>query len=81
LVVSQFIEITELLHVQGPKNIKAADYNLHADGPFEGKNDFFDPVPRHSKMMFTSTSMANFSCMHRSDFLAGANPPRLTKYF
>jgi hypothetical protein len=26
-------------------------------------------------------SMAYYSCMHRADFLAGAIPPRLTKYF
>jgi hypothetical protein len=26
-------------------------------------------------------SMANYSCMHRADFLAGVVPPRLKKYF
>jgi hypothetical protein len=26
-------------------------------------------------------SMAYYSCMHRADFLAGAIPSRLTKYF
>jgi hypothetical protein len=36
----------DLVHVQGPKNIIYAvgDY-LNADGPFEGKNYNFDPVP------------------------------------
>jgi hypothetical protein len=35
----------ELLRVQGPKNdiLAVGDY-LRADGPFEGKNDNFDPV-------------------------------------
>jgi hypothetical protein len=39
------IEITELLRVQGPKsNIYAVGDYLRADGPFEGKNDNFDPI-------------------------------------
>jgi hypothetical protein len=43
LVVTQFIEIMELLRVQGPKNniLAVGDY-LHADGPFEEKNNNFD---------------------------------------
>jgi hypothetical protein len=37
----------KLLRVQGPKNnIEALGDYLRADGPFEGKNDNFDPVPR-----------------------------------
>jgi hypothetical protein len=36
----------DLLRVQGPKNnIEAVGDYLRADGPFEGKNDNFDPVP------------------------------------
>jgi hypothetical protein len=35
----------ELLRVQGPKiNIYVVSDYLRADGPFEGKNDNFDPV-------------------------------------
>jgi hypothetical protein len=35
----------ELLHVKGPRNnIEAVGDYLRADGPFEGKNDNFDPV-------------------------------------
>jgi hypothetical protein len=46
LVVTQFIETMELLHVQGPKNnIKAIDVYLRADGPFQGKDDYFNPDP------------------------------------
>jgi hypothetical protein len=45
LVVTQPVETMELLRVQGPKsNISAVDDYLRADGPFEGKNDNFDPV-------------------------------------
>jgi hypothetical protein len=45
LVVTQFIETMELLHVQGPKNkIEAAGNYLRADGPVEGENDNFDPA-------------------------------------
>jgi hypothetical protein len=45
LLVTQFIETMGLLRVQGPKNniLTVGDY-LRADGPFEGKNDHFDPV-------------------------------------
>jgi hypothetical protein len=45
LVVTRFIETTELLRAQEPKNNTQAvgDY-LRADGPFEGKTDLFDPV-------------------------------------
>jgi hypothetical protein len=41
----KFIETMEMLRVQGPKNkiLAVGDY-LRADGPFEGKNDNFDPV-------------------------------------
>jgi hypothetical protein len=36
----------ELLHAQGPKNnIDAVGDYLRKDGPFEGKNYNFDPVP------------------------------------
>jgi hypothetical protein len=47
LVVARFIETTELLRVQRPKNIikEVGDY-LRADVPFEGKNDNFDPFLR-----------------------------------
>jgi hypothetical protein len=39
------METMELWHVQGPNNnIKAVGYYLRADGPFEGKNDNFEPV-------------------------------------
>jgi hypothetical protein len=52
LDVSQFIETMELLHVQGPKNnIEAVGDYLRADGPFERKNDNFDPVPGLKKDM------------------------------
>jgi hypothetical protein len=45
LVVTRFIETTELLRVQEPKNnIQAVGDYLRADGPFEGKTDRFDPV-------------------------------------
>jgi hypothetical protein len=30
------------------KNLKAVGDYLHGDGPFEGKDDDFDPIP-HSK--------------------------------
>jgi hypothetical protein len=44
LNATQFIETTELLRVQGPKsNTKAVGDYLRADGPFDGKNDNFDP--------------------------------------
>jgi hypothetical protein len=37
----------KLLHVQGPKsNTKEMGGYLRADGPFEGKNNYFDPVPQ-----------------------------------
>jgi hypothetical protein len=46
LVVWRFIETTELLRVQEPKNnISAVGDYLRADGPFEDKNLHFDPVP------------------------------------
>jgi hypothetical protein len=50
LVVTQIIETTELLRVQGPKNkiLAVGDY-LRADGPFEGQNDNFDPVSSSKK--------------------------------
>jgi hypothetical protein len=45
LVVTRFIETTELLRVKEPKNnIQAVGDYLRADGPFEGKADRFDPV-------------------------------------
>jgi hypothetical protein len=45
LVVTRFIETTELLRVQEPKNNTQAvgDY-FRADEFFEGKTDRFDPV-------------------------------------
>jgi hypothetical protein len=47
LVVTQFIEATELFYVQGPKsNIEVVGDYLHAeDGRFEGKKYHCDPVP------------------------------------
>jgi hypothetical protein len=45
LVVMRLIKTTELLRVQEPKsNIQAVIDCLHADGPFESKNDRFDLV-------------------------------------
>jgi hypothetical protein len=44
LVVTRFIETTELLRVQEPKNniLAEGDY-FRADGPYEIKTDRFDP--------------------------------------
>jgi hypothetical protein len=43
----QFIEAMEFCHVQGPKyNTKVVSDYLRADGPFECKNDYFNPDPK-----------------------------------
>jgi hypothetical protein len=37
----------ELLHSQGPQNnIEAVGGYLYGDGPFESKDDNFDPIPQ-----------------------------------
>jgi hypothetical protein len=47
LVVTQVIETMQLLDVQGSQNNILAVYDyLHADGPFEGNDDHFEPIPK-----------------------------------
>jgi hypothetical protein len=50
--MTRFIETTELLRLQEPKNnTKAVGDYLRADGPFESKNDNFDPVSSSKENM------------------------------
>jgi hypothetical protein len=45
MVETLLIETIDLWHMQGPNNkTKAVGDYLRADGPFEGKNNYFDPA-------------------------------------
>jgi hypothetical protein len=51
----------KLLRVRGSKNnIEALGDYLRADGPFEGKNDNFDPVPRLKINKWSTAKCRNF---------------------
>jgi hypothetical protein len=46
MVVTQFIETMEILHVKGSnKNIRTAGDYIRVEGPFEKVNDYFNYQP------------------------------------
>jgi hypothetical protein len=60
LVVTRFIETTELFRVQEPKNnIQAVGDYLRADGPFEGKPDRFNPIPNSRERYGVQLNVGN----------------------